>query len=207
MSEDKPKPPPSPWLDLARAIAADPDGAIAGRVGDFIGQSLQQRKRERLRVVWAIADALAAGEDATSFPAASEAIAAWERRSGQRLLPDEISGLYADARLELLDRRRRPPAIESIVKGWTARPDYAYEAGDLGGFQGIWHRMWALLCLEAQGASAFDGDELGSSILRHEFEARLTRPLDTQEWHALVAHARRRAAEIDGDLWGGPRTI
>jgi hypothetical protein len=142
----------------------------------------------------AIADALAAGGgEAAAQPMIDAAVAAWAAEAGP-LDKNEIAQLLADAQVELQDRKRRPPPIGIIIQGWEDRPDYAYQAGDLGGFQGIWHRMWALLCLETTMDLHPTGEEQASLQLRREFEERLGRSFSPEEWAALREHARLHAA-------------
>lgn len=105
-----------------------------------------------------------------------------------------------------------PPAIADIIVDPPQRGDYGYELGvDLGGFQGTWHRLWAICCLDYSfghdpQAAASDG----VLVVRKQFEGKLRRPLSGQEWQALCEHARghweRNMRPALGKAQAGPDT-
>lgn len=185
----------SPWLALAREIAANPDGPIALQAISGMNRMLRPRELASQRLVEALArNNIEPGE--LSIQGELEAAkAGWESTCDAPLDQSLLAQFEKDA-LDLIERRKtQPPTIESILGEVPGRTDYGYAlAVDLGGLRGTWHRLWACISMER----LFDTDDVESTVgeLRTEFEQFLGRPINQQEWAQLVAHAHHHCDTV-----------
>lgn len=139
----------------------------------------------------ALADQLAAGTpDYAADAAVAAAIAHWEKTCGGPIDPGTLELLHSDAASLAQARRNRPPSMSSILSPMPAATDVGYDLGlDLGGVEGTWHRLWAMMSLAAQFG---DDPEIAADCqeLQQEFERLIGRSLHHNELEALRAHAR-----------------
>jgi hypothetical protein len=198
-----------PWLAAARELARNPDSPASLRIMSSVRQALAPRAAAADQLVDALARKLTQDGEAERA-AVDAAIGTWERACGVKLDPQSLASFRDDAR-ELADRRRRqPPAMDSILESIPTRTDTGYALGvDLGGFDGTWHRLWAMLCLGFSFGRDSAQDD-GTTAMRLQFEEQLGRSMSPIEWSALVEHARNhyetvmRPAMDDDQSAGGP---
>lgn len=89
--------------------------------------------------------------------------------------------------------RKGPPPIESILPDAMGRTDTGYVLGvHMVGLHGAWHRLWAMLVLEADL-----GDEAAAGIrtVRGQLDFALGRAITDEEMAKLDAHAKAHANE------------
>lgn len=188
---------------LALEISARPEGPAAlGLMAEF-DRRLRPHREAVSRLVEALADDLSVPDAATALRVI-EAKRSFVETTGMELDAGVLDDLVADAGRLLVERRKRPPAMEEILDaGAELGRDVAYELGLLSGLRGTWHRLWACLGLEyhlgPEGSVVAD--------VRAEFEALLGRPLNDGEWDRLRSHAKRHADEVMAPALGRPGSL
>ncbi len=185
----------SPWVDMARELANNPDSPKSLAIMSSVNAALNPSNQAVAQLVGEIANQIeSAGEKSDAAVAAATAV--WEKVCGGTLDLGTLALFRADAQAVLDRRESAPPPLESIVAGVTDRTDTGYALGvHLEGIRGLWHRLWALIALSKLSGGAGEHDE-GVLAMRAQFESGLGRPLLPAEWDALAAHAARRAASM-----------
>ena len=193
----------SPFLAAAREVARNPDSPASLKIMSAISQSMAPRQAAVNQVLQAMEEQLR--EDGPSQRAAVDAaIGAWERICGTVMDNNLQQQLREDAASRARQRRRQPPAIDTILTVLPNAPtDTGYDLGvHMDGIKGTWHRLWGIICLSYSFGNLPDQDDAVSEV-RNQFERILGRGLSPQEWQALADHARRHyEAEMMGKLSG-----
>jgi hypothetical protein len=184
-------------------MARNPDSPASLKIMSAISQSMAPRKAASSLVLQAMEEQLL--EDGPSQRAAVDAaIGAWERIYGTVMDNNLQQQLREDAASRARQRRRQPPAMDTILTVLPNSPtDTGYDLGvHMDGIKGTWHRLWGIICLSYSFGELPDQDDAVSEV-RNQFERILGRGLSPQEWQALVDHARRHyEAEMMGKLTG-----
>lgn len=89
--------------------------------------------------------------------------------------------------------QRGPPPIESIIPDAADKTDTGYVLRvHMHGLQGAWHRLWAMLILQA----TMGGAEEGLQAVREQVDQALGRPVSDEELALLDEHARAHAVTL-----------
>jgi len=103
--------------------------------------------------------------------------------------------LLAEANRALHARRIGPPEIDEILGEAVDDALYALQLG-MQGPRGVWHRLWAILCLVDEGLVSAAQAETGLLELRAEFESMLGREVTSTEWARLNERVKARTAYL-----------
>ena len=187
---------PSPFLAAARELARNPDSPASLHIMSAVNRMMAPSQRAVEDLVLALCESIEAPGLAASAKVAA-AKARWEQVTNGRMDAGLMRQFEDDAHSELEERMRRPPPLKNILEEFdpaSRTPDYGYRLGaDLEGLQGTWHRLWALLRLQA--SSKMDMAE-GIGVVRAQFEELLGRQLKDAELARLTQHATALAPDV-----------
>jgi hypothetical protein len=143
----------------------------------------------------AVGQLLAALAEQTGHPgdttdaAVGAAVRHWETACGAPLSVDVLETLRQEAIELAAQRKRQPPAVESIVAGVGERTDVGYALHThMEGLRGTWHRLWAAIAMGRLWSDTPEQQECVAEV-RSQFEGVLGRALSTDEWDRLTQHA------------------
>lgn len=108
-------------------------------------------------------------------------------------IPDDLlAEMHAEAQRQA--RPRRPLPIETVLPEVAGRLDVGYAEGlHLHGLRGTWHRLWALMVLDAQmGAGAGEAIQ----VVLGQLSRALGRDLSSEEIQALRDDAQSAAEAL-----------
>ncbi|TWO71475.1 hypothetical protein FN976_11205 [Caenimonas sedimenti] len=186
----------SPFMAAARELARNPDSPASLRIMSEMKRVLAPSQRVVEELVQALCESIE-NPGLTTNAQVAAAKARWEQVTGAQLDAGLMRKFEEDAHTELEDRMRRPPPLEQVLEQFdpAARtPDCGYKLGaDLEGLQGTWHRLWALLRLQA--SSKMDMTD-GIEMVRAQFETLLGRGLQDVELARLTRHAAALAPQM-----------
>ncbi len=176
----------------ARALASNPDSPASLQIMSAMRRALAPREQARNQLVTALGLQMASGSEKDQA-AVDAAIKHWEITFKGEMTDADLADMKAEACERDAQARRMPPKIESILETRPSTTDVGYQLGvHLEGLDGTWHRLWAIISLAHSFGSDIDGDD-GVSEVRGQFERLLGRGIRSDEWDALVAHAKHHA--------------
>jgi len=190
------------WTAMARELASNPDSPASLKIMSAVNQAMSPRSQAVDQVVQAL-EAQLRQDSEQERAAVQAAIQHWERECGVQMESSLLEDLTRSARQRIEHSRRQPPSMDSILSSRPQTTDTGYQLGlHLEGLEGTWHRLWGMICL----VFSFDGNvanDPGVATVRSQFEARLGRTMATQEWDALVAHAKNHHETVMKPTLGG----
>lgn len=188
----KPRDSRSPWTDLARELAQNPDSPRSLRIQSAVSAALAPRQRAAQQVV----DALIiqpTEATATAEAALQAAMRHWERVFGHTMTAADLDSLRQDAHRQAEAKANRPPPMESILGALPGRTDALYQLSvSVHGLEGTWHRLWGIVAMVHSFGQDPTTDESVATV-RDQFEEALGRALIPAEWQALKIHAIQHA--------------
>lgn len=188
----KPRDSRSPWTDLARELAQNPDSPRSLRIQSAVSAALAPRQRAAQQVV----DALIiqpTEATATAEAALQAAMRHWERVFGHTMTAADLDSLRQDAHRQAEAKANRPPPMESILGALPGGTDALYQLGvSVHGLEGTWHRLWGIVAMVHSFGQDPTTDESVATV-RDQFEEALGRALTPAEWQALKIHAIQHA--------------
>lgn len=186
---------------MARELASNPDSPLSLQIMSAVTKAMAPATQASEQVLLALEDQMIT-DGATQRASLDAAVVAWERTCNAEMSPALLEEFRAQAADRARKRRRRPPALESIIKDRDPRvTDTGYALGvHLHGLEGTWHRLWGIICLSYSFGHKPEEDSAVQEV-RAQFEGLLGRALSPDEWNELANHARKHAeSEMMGKL-------
>lgn len=102
-----------------------------------------------------------------------------------------LANFEAEATRHVEASRSGPPHI-ALITGFQAT-DFEFELGaGMGGVQGTWHRLWALIVMQMMSSVPLEFED-GISEVLSQLQQAMGRPLAARELQILTDHAAARA--------------
>lgn len=178
-----------------RELSANPDSPASLHIMSSMSRAIAPYERSRNQVLEALESQLA-HDGETERAALSAAINHWERTFKIKLNDGDLAEMRDEASKRIVQRKRMPPTMDSILECQTKSTDTGYKLGvHLHGIEGTWHRLWGIISLAHSFGSDIQSDD-GVATVREQFQAILGRELTPKEWGALVAHATNHAETV-----------